>query len=94
MPSQNALLEIAQIDTELESYLTRIGKISYRFPAHDSGVNRGDTERFSCRFLMPRVKSHNVPLSAGKVSLNLTCLSSGELKLQTRFAFFLHRYLR
>ena len=37
MPSQNALLDIAQIDTELESYLTGIGKISYRFPAHDSG---------------------------------------------------------
>ena len=37
MPSQNELLEIAKIDTALESYLTGIGKISYRFPAHDSG---------------------------------------------------------
>ena len=37
MPVQNELLEIEQTNTELESYLTRIGKISYRFPAHDSG---------------------------------------------------------
>ncbi len=37
MPAQNALLEIAQIDTDIASYLASIGKITHLFPPHDSG---------------------------------------------------------
>ena len=36
MPTRHPLLNIAEIDTNIEAYLNRIGNITFRFPEHDS----------------------------------------------------------
>ena len=36
MPTEHPLLDISEIDISIEAYLKQIGKITYRFPEHDS----------------------------------------------------------
>ncbi len=37
MPTQHPLLDVTEIDTDIETYLKRIGETTYKFPEHDSG---------------------------------------------------------
>ena len=58
MPTQHLLLNVAEIDTDIETYLKQIGKITYRFPVHDSGCRSFGVKVNSERWF---VKYSNVP---------------------------------